>query len=119
MLWFEGNKREKIPPYRYLLFDDVSIKKQKKKLSELRCIVHHMHEALKKEKVSEDLTKCKTNELLQHGERAAALLPRRPKKHKTRTSEWLVSTALREVRQTCPVAGKRSRTPTRNNQEKE
>jgi len=94
--WFEGNREQGIPAFRFLQMSDVPTS-SKKRFSDIRCLISEMMNQLTSEEQMR-LRRASSQELVIVAHRLISTLPKRPKKKQTKTSEWKVTTALKEVR---------------------
>jgi hypothetical protein len=104
VLYWEGHKEQKIPPFKFLQPIDVP-KRWRSRFSDYRCIIRAILDYVTES--PEDLKKMNSNQLIEVCTRATAKFPTNQKKKKTKSSEWKITTALREIRQ----ARKRSQQP--------
>jgi hypothetical protein len=100
-IWWEGNKEEKMSPWRYFSPHDIP-KVEKGRWSDIKCLMKEMVKVLVQGEVmkEEDLRKMEeTEEIIENGKKAVALFEKKTKKTKIRIEEWSVTTALRELRE--------------------
>lgn len=97
LVWWGGNTEKKIPPYQYLMIDDVPVP-QRKMFSNIKCMMKEMIKALHP-LTADDIRKESTSGLLALFERGSAALPKKRKIKTSRWSEWTISTAIRELRE--------------------
>ena len=99
-MWWNGNREKKTPPFSILESRDVP-KSQKSKFSDVKCLMREMMVVVKEKfKFSEeDVKKMSIEQLLGLGKEAGRELGKTVKKQKVRPEDWVIGTALREVRQ--------------------
>ena len=99
-LWWHGNQAKKTPPLRLLNTSDVP-KEERKRWSDIRCLMSEVLSVLLKTKnlTKEDLSNKPPQEL--SGlclEATGVLFVQIQKKNHVRKAEWMVTTAIREIR---------------------
>lgn len=100
LLWWEGNREEKIPPLHLLEFIDVP-PSQRKKFSDITCLMRYLVKWCENEKQLSipEIKKMMPEDRIPLCLEAFKALPQKKKKNIVRSAEWMVSTALREVRE--------------------
>jgi hypothetical protein len=99
LVWWEGNKEEKMSPWKFFVPHDIP-KVELKRWSDIKCMMKEMIKVLGEEGMKEDdLRKQGTEELIASGRKAMQTFDRKMKKTTTRFEEWMVTTALRELRE--------------------
>lgn len=97
LIWFEGNPSNELVPFRHLEMFDIP-PPWRKRFSDLRCIIRLLLEQVP-ESQRHDLNQMSTQRLTSTCLQAISALPKKAKKKSTRTSQWMITTALREVRE--------------------
>ena len=98
-LWWEGNSEQNVPPYYLLASSDIP-KGQRKRFSDIRCYMRFLINILEQGGMTQaDLIAMPQSDLDEACRIATEQLPRRKKLKHVRTLEWVVCTALRELRQ--------------------
>ena len=115
LMWWEGNTEQKIPPYSYLLFDDVPLS-QRRMFSNIKCMMMEIMKTLVPMAMV-DFRKASTSDLVSLFERGTGALPKKKKIKATRWSEWTVPTAIQELHEARvlenPEKKRKQRPPTR------
>jgi hypothetical protein len=102
LMWWEGNIEKAIPPYSRLENIDIP-KKEKRRWSDICCMMNALIQSLfthYPQLTIEELQSMNSLRLSECCVMAVEKLPRRPRKLQTRWTEWMVTTAIRELRQT-------------------
>eukprot|EP00009_Paramoeba_aestuarina_P017775 CAMPEP_0201540720 /NCGR_PEP_ID=MMETSP0161_2-20130828/71093_1 /ASSEMBLY_ACC=CAM_ASM_000251 /TAXON_ID=180227 /ORGANISM="Neoparamoeba aestuarina, Strain SoJaBio B1-5/56/2" /LENGTH=368 /DNA_ID=CAMNT_0047948207 /DNA_START=3089 /DNA_END=4195 /DNA_ORIENTATION=+ len=103
-MWWCGNRGKKVPPFSLLDAVDVP-KRERKRFSDVRCIMREVM-AVVKEKFGMDVMEIRQlsgEQILELGQKGVELLGKTVKKQEVRWKEWMLTTALREVRQSRTV----------------
>jgi len=104
VLYWKGHNEQKMPPFRFLQPIDVP-KRWRSRFSDFRCIIRVVLEYVTES--PEELKNMNSNQLIEVCHNAISKFQTNQKKKQTKSSEWKITTALREVRQ----ARKRSQHP--------
>jgi hypothetical protein len=98
-LWWEGNRQQGISPYSSLTAFDIP-KTERKRFSEVKCFLKIVFDTLQRHyNIRKPELRLMTSEMRREQcLKAFSVIPRRKKKKKIRWSEWMLSTALKEVR---------------------
>jgi hypothetical protein len=118
--WWAGNEEQKVPPFNSLTPHDIPVI-EKKRWSDITCMMKEVMSLLEEgHKVGhEQLRKMKAEELGSWFQRAVEMMSMRDKKKKGRWSEWSLTTALRELRQSKtelePSRKRKQKTPKKTN----
>ena len=97
LLWFEGNRERGLPPFRLLATIDIP-KVCRKRYGELKCMIQILMDHIP-EQERRSLNNMQTQDLIEKCHAAMSAVPRKPKQKNTRSTEWRISTALREARE--------------------
>jgi hypothetical protein len=115
LLWFEGHPSLQLTAFRHLEMTDIP-PRWRDRFSDLRCLLKALIEHIPDTSRSE-LPRMSTQELTSICLEAISLLPRKPRKRQTRSSQWKIGTALRDYREARVIAypelKRQQRPPTR------
>ena len=97
LLWFEGHPSQQLTAFRHLEMTDIP-PRWKDRFSDLRCLMQALIKHIP-ESSQVELSRMSTQDLTSVCLEAISVMPKKPKKKHTRSSQWKIGTALRDYRE--------------------